>query len=57
MLLDMGVPDLPNGVNQTQGMCGASRNSYQTYKAPAYAINKGAMITVATSEVRSLIIV
>lgn len=51
MLLDMGIPDLPNGVNETQGMCGTQRNAYQKYKAPAYAIHKGAMITVATSEV------
>lgn len=51
MLLDMGVPDLPNGVNTTQGMCEGERNAYQKHKAPAYAINKGAMITVATSEV------
>lgn len=51
MLLDMGIPDLPNGVNETSGMCEDQRNSYQRYKAPAYTINKGAMITVATSEV------
>ena len=51
MLLDMGIPELPNGVNGTQGMCGSQRNAYQKYEAPAYAINKGAMITVATSEV------
>lgn len=55
MLLDMGVPDLPNGVNTTQGMCDGERNAYQKYKAPAYAINKGAMITVATSEVNLFI--
>lgn len=54
MLLDMGVPDLPNGVNITQGMCEGERNAYQKHKAPAYAINKGAMITVATSEVNCL---
>lgn len=52
MLLDMGLPDLPNGINETLGMCGGHRNAYQKYKAPAYSINKGAMITVATSEVR-----
>lgn len=51
MLLDMGFPDLPNGVNETQGMCEGQRNAYQKFKAPAFAINKGAMITVATSEV------
>lgn len=51
MLLDMGLPDLPNGVNATEGMCGSQRNSYQTYKAPAYALHKGATIAVATSEV------
>jgi hypothetical protein len=51
MLLDMGIPDLPNGVTETQGMCGGQRNAYQNLKAPAYAVNKGAMITVATSEV------
>lgn len=53
-MFDMGIPDLPNGVNETRGMCN-ERNSYQKYKAPAYAINKGAMITVATSEVSCLI--
>lgn len=55
MLLDMGIPDLPNGVNETLGMCGGQRNPYQKYKAPAYGINKGAMITVAASEVISLL--
>jgi hypothetical protein len=52
MLLDMGVPDLPNGVNETTGMCGGQRNAYQKHKAPAYGIKKGAMITVAASEVK-----
>lgn len=51
MLLDMGIPDLPTGVNETNGMCQGHRNSYQKHKAPAYSISKGAMITVATSEV------
>lgn len=51
MILDMGIPDLPNGVNETQGMCAVQQNAYQSLKAPAYSINKGAMITVATSEV------
>jgi hypothetical protein len=51
MITDMGIPDLPNAVNETQGMCEGQRNAYQKYKAPAYAIHKGAMITVATSEV------
>lgn len=47
----MGIPELPNGVNETSGMCSGQRNSYQVHKAPAYSINKGAMITVATSQV------
>lgn len=47
----MGIPDLPNGVNETNGMCPGQRNSYQVHKAPAYSINKGAMITVAASQV------
>lgn len=51
MMLDLEIPKLPNGVNETLGMCGGQRNAYQLYKAPAYSINKGAMITVATSEV------
>ena len=51
MLFDMGIPDLPNGVNETKGMCEGHRSAYQKHKAPAYTINKGAMITVATSEV------
>ena len=51
MLLDMGFPDLPNNVNETLGMCGSQRNAYQKHKAPAYSINKGALITVAASEV------
>jgi hypothetical protein len=51
MLLDMKVPELPYGVNETLGMCGNQRNAYQKYKAPAYAINKGAMITVSALEV------
>lgn len=51
MILDMGIPDLPNGVNETQGMCAGQRNAYLQHKAPAYTINKGAMVTVATSEV------
>lgn len=54
MLLDMGIPDLPNGVNMTHGMCESERSSYQKHKAAAYAMNKGAMVTVATSEVKLL---
>lgn len=51
MLLGMKVPELPYGVNETVGMCGNQRNAYQTYKAPAYSINKGAIVTVGASEV------
>lgn len=47
----MKIPELPNGVNETDGMCLGQRNAYQVHKAPAYAINKGAMITVAASQV------
>lgn len=50
LITSMGIPDLPNGVNETAGMC-QSRNSYQTHKAPAYSINKGTMITLAASDV------
>lgn len=51
MLLGLKVPELPHGVNETLGMCGNQRNAYQTYKAPAYSVNKGAMVTVGASEV------
>lgn len=51
MIHDMNVEELPNGVNGTDGMCPSQRNAYQVHKAPAYSINKGAMITVATSQV------
>jgi hypothetical protein len=51
MITHLGIPSLPIGVNETLGMCGSERNSYQQNKAAAYSINKGTMITVATSEV------
>lgn len=51
MIKNLGIPELPNGVNETTGMCNRHRNSYQVHKAPAYTINKGTMITVATSDV------
>lgn len=51
MIHDMNIEELPNGVNVTDGMCTGQRNAYQVHKAPAYSINKGAMITVATSQV------
>lgn len=51
MITELGIPDLSTPINGTLGMCGDQRNSYQKYKAPAYAINKGTIITIATSEV------
>lgn len=51
MITRLGIPDLPNGVNETTGMCENHRNAYQTYKAPAYSLNKGTMITVAANDV------
>lgn len=54
LITNLGIPNLPNGVNETVGMCGMFRNSYQTHKAPAYSINKGTMITVASSDVNIL---
>jgi len=51
MIVELGIPDLPSAINESVGMCGDHRNSYQKYKAPAYSVNRGAMITVATSQV------
>lgn len=51
LITSLGMPDLPNGVNETAGMCQNNRNSYQTLRAPAYSINKGTMITLAASDV------
>ena len=53
MILEMKLPELPNGINETAGMCGMEhRSAYQRYPAPAYSINQGAMITISTNEVK-----
>lgn len=53
MIMEMKLPDLPNGINETAGMCGMEhRSAYQRYPAPAYSINEGAMITISTNEVK-----
>lgn len=50
--MEMKLPELPNGINETAGMCGMEhRSAYQRYPAPAYSINEGAMITISTNEV------
>lgn len=53
MIMEMKLPELPNGINETAGMCGMEhRSAYQRYPAPAYSINEGAMITISTNEVK-----
>lgn len=51
MITRLEIPDLPNGVNETTGMCENHRNAYQIFKAPAYSVNKGTMITKAANKV------
>lgn len=51
MILELGIPELPFGINTTIGMCGTSRNTYQIYPSPAYSMNKNTLITIGAQDV------
>lgn len=51
MIHELGLPELPFGINSTLGMCGNERNEYQRYPAPAYSMAKNTIITVGAQDV------
>ena len=51
MIAELKITDSRNDVNSTQGMCGESRNEYQTYPAAAYSINGNTVLNAGSEQV------
>lgn len=51
MILEMGMIDLPTGINISKGMCGETKSLNKKYTSAAYSINRDTMLTAGTSQI------
>lgn len=51
MILEMGMTDLPTGINISKGMCGETKSLNKKYTSAAYSINRDTMLTAGTSQI------
>lgn len=53
MIVQMGFPKFPLGINKTKGMCNEVDSTNPAHNSAAYSISKDTMLTVGAPQVNS----